>query len=63
MISLQQGGKLFLNFFLIYKQWFTEQVALSLNTLIYSLNVLSDKHLPLLMLKTIGRPFTLKGYN
>ncbi len=59
MISVQQGENLNFFFFYIYKQWFTEQVALSLNTFGYSLNCLNDKNLPQLMLKTIGRYFTL----
>ncbi len=47
---------------LINKQWFTEQVVLSLNTFSYSLYFVSDKNLPQLVLKIIGSPFTL-GYN
>ncbi len=58
MISVQQGEKLNF-FFFFFKWWFTEQVALSLNTFSYSLNFLSDKNLPQLMLQTIGSPFTL----
>ncbi len=57
MISVQQGEKL--NFKKKNKQWFTEQVALSLNPFSYSLNFLSDKNLPQLMLKTIE----IYGYN
>ncbi len=57
MISLQQGGKNETIFYIyFYKQWFTEQFVLSLNTFSYSLNVLSDKKL---MLKTLGSHFTL----
>ncbi len=59
MISVQQGEKLNFFFFFFYKQWFTEQAALSINTFSYSFNFLSDKNLPHLMLKTIGSPFTL----
>ncbi len=60
LISVQQGEKLnFLLFIYIYKQWFTEQVALSFNTFSYSSNFLSDKNLPQLMLKTIESPFIL----
>ncbi len=58
MISVQGGlNYVYFYLFILYKQWFTEQVALYLNTFDYSLHFLK------LMLKTIGSTFTLYGYN
>ncbi len=51
----------------IYKQWFTEQVALSLNTFTFNSFIVKmffvDKNLPQLMLITAGSPFTIRPYN
>ncbi len=45
MVSVQQGEKLN-----IIKQWFTEQIVLSLNKFNYNYNFLMDTNLPQLML-------------